>query len=252
MTFNDRIREARKNKKLTQEKLGALVGLAKTTIAGYENGHSEPNMNNLYKIMMALDVDANYLFQDEMSDEMKRRAFGDNYASNAWSTPLVEAYASNPVPTQENVCKLLDIPHVIPGVADNTSIEEDDEDPDPFRTSVQAAAAGTGVYLGPEEFVTILVEAGCLPRNASFGVPVSGDSMEPKYHDGDILIVSKEKADIGHVGVFTMDGKGYVKILRNGYLESLNSDYDDIPMTPDIICNGAVIGVLDKDCIVEE
>ena len=113
-----------------------------------------------------------------------------------------------------------------------------------FRISEQPAAAGNGVYLGPESFYTVMVRTDALPRNAAFGVPVSGDSMEPKYHDGDILIVSTDKPERGEVGIYTMDGQGYVKVRGNNELLSLNPAYDPIPMTEDIICNGKVIGVL--------
>ena len=116
-----------------------------------------------------------------------------------------------------------------------------------FRISEQPAAAGNGVYLGPESFYTVMVRSDALPRNAAFGVPVSGDSMEPKFHDGDILIVSTEKPQRGEVGIYTMDGQGYVKVLGNNELISLNPNYAPIHMTEDIICNGKVIGVLDKD-----
>lgn len=116
-----------------------------------------------------------------------------------------------------------------------------------FRISEQPAAAGNGVYLGPESFYTVMVRSDALPRNAAFGVPVSGDSMEPKFHDGDILIVSTEKPERGEVGIYTMDGQGYVKVLGNNELISLNPNYAPIRMTEDIICNGKVIGVLDKD-----
>lgn len=42
MSIHDRIKEARKNKHLTQEQLGDLINVAKTTITGYEKIESHP------------------------------------------------------------------------------------------------------------------------------------------------------------------------------------------------------------------
>jgi len=67
--FKDRLREARKTAHFTQERLAEQVGVKKSTIAGYESGHSEPDMEKLIKIMKILNVDANYLCQDEMQNK---------------------------------------------------------------------------------------------------------------------------------------------------------------------------------------
>lgn len=68
MAFNNRLKEARISKELTQEQLAVNIGVAKSTVTGYEKGNSEPNMLTIQKIMDALDVDANFLFQDEMNN----------------------------------------------------------------------------------------------------------------------------------------------------------------------------------------
>ena len=65
--FKDRLRAARKSKGYTQETLASQIGVKKTTISGYESGNSEPDMQKLIQLMKVLDVDANYLYQDEMS-----------------------------------------------------------------------------------------------------------------------------------------------------------------------------------------
>ena len=65
MSINDRIKEARKNKGITQEQLGELIGVAKTTITGYEKNR-EPSAAKVGEIADALDVDVNFLFQDEV------------------------------------------------------------------------------------------------------------------------------------------------------------------------------------------
>lgn len=75
MSLGDRIREARKNKNLTQEQLGSLIGVAKTTIAGYEKDR-EPTAAKIGEIADALCVDANYLLQDEV------KAFNDSHATS--------------------------------------------------------------------------------------------------------------------------------------------------------------------------
>ena len=132
------------------------------------------------------------------------------------------------------------------------AIQDDVEDPEdnmtyfPLRCSTQSASAGTGTYLGPEAFETIHVRDNELTRRASFGVPVSGDSMEPTYHDGDILMVEgSEEIEVGEIGIFTIDGEGYVKELGAGELISLNPRYDPIPIGDSIRCHGRVIGILD-------
>lgn len=49
---------------------------------------------------------------------------------------------------------------------------------------------------------------------ADFGVPVRGDSMEPRFHNGDIILISmKQPVEVGDIALVTMDGCGYVKKL---------------------------------------
>lgn len=78
MAIKDRIKEARLNKKYTQEQLAIQIGVAKSTVTGYEKGNSEPSIETIGKIMTVLGVDANFLWQDETDfpikvsyDEMK-------------------------------------------------------------------------------------------------------------------------------------------------------------------------------------
>lgn len=68
MAFNERLKEARINASLTQEQLAERIGVAKTTLSGYENGNREPSVAIIAKVMQALQVDANYLYQDEMGN----------------------------------------------------------------------------------------------------------------------------------------------------------------------------------------
>ena len=66
--FSDRLKEARIMRHMTQSDLSAKVPiLSPSTISNYEKGKSEPDMYRLSRLIEALDVDANFLLQDEMS-----------------------------------------------------------------------------------------------------------------------------------------------------------------------------------------
>lgn len=71
MAIKDRIKEARQNNHLTQEQLAVKLGIAKSTLAGYETGSREPSVEIMGKIMLALNIDANYLWQDETDFPMQ-------------------------------------------------------------------------------------------------------------------------------------------------------------------------------------
>lgn len=79
MAIKDRIKEARLNKKYTQEQLANLIGVAKSTVTGYEKGNSTPSIDIFYKIMSVLDVDANYMYQDDMRELYKDKATPEEF-----------------------------------------------------------------------------------------------------------------------------------------------------------------------------
>lgn len=64
--FRERLKQARNRSGLTQDQIAKLLDIAKSTYAGYETGNSEPDMSRIEKLMNILDVDANFLWQDEM------------------------------------------------------------------------------------------------------------------------------------------------------------------------------------------
>lgn len=66
MAFNDRLKESRTIAGLTQEQLSEKLGIAKSTLSGYESGNREPSIATVAKILDILGIDANYLYQDEV------------------------------------------------------------------------------------------------------------------------------------------------------------------------------------------
>lgn len=118
----------------------------------------------------------------------------------------------------------------------------------------QPASAGEGFDLSDEHMEEWLVRYNELTRRADFCLNVQGHSMEPKFHDGDIALIRQQPAvDVGEIGLFIVDGKGYIKKQGPDRLISLNPDYDDVYSGEfsDTRCVGKVIGVLNPDWIVE-
>lgn len=103
----------------------------------------------------------------------------------------------------------------------------------------QPAAAGLGNYLDEPDFRVEQYPPKVIPQKADFGVIISGDSMEPKIHDGGTVFVQAMPAiDSGQIGIFVLDGKAYCKKLAVDYenreikLVSLNPKYEDIHVGP--------------------
>ncbi|NLR32244.1 helix-turn-helix domain-containing protein [Levilactobacillus tujiorum] len=60
--FPERLKELRKQEPgLTQEKLASQLGMAKTTLASYEQGKRQPDLKTLTKIADRFSVTADYL-----------------------------------------------------------------------------------------------------------------------------------------------------------------------------------------------
>ena len=63
--FGDRLKLLRKNKKLSQKKLGEKLGMAISTISGYEKGTRTPDLDKLKLIADFFNVSIDYLLERE-------------------------------------------------------------------------------------------------------------------------------------------------------------------------------------------
>lgn len=109
------------------------------------------------------------------------------------------------------------------------------------------ASAGVGEYLHEDTTSYIKVPATNLTQRSSFALRVHGDSMEPDYFDGDIVLVDADAdVNVGDVGIFIVNGEGFIKQRGKGRLISLNNKYKDIRISADdtCVCKGKVIGSL--------
>lgn len=114
-----------------------------------------------------------------------------------------------------------------------------------------AVSAGTGEPLGDTYYSTKLeIPTEQVPESAHCCLRVNGDSMEPAYKDGDIVFIQRldESVRVGEIGVFSLNGEGYMKRLGRKELESLNPKYNPILIREfdDLRCFGRVLGKVSK------
>lgn len=255
--FSDTLKDLRVKVGMSQKEAYEALGVKQSTFSSWETGKSEPPGDVLMKLLQMYKV----------SDVLG--AFGYNGYNedgsiklNLPESEMIKKYRALDKRGKEKVDTLLNWEtermQEIQRIKDSLKTEAAAEIIPmarrlPIPLSLQPVSAGRGAYLGPEEFETIFVNENSLTKCASFAVCVSGNSMEPSYSDGDILLIQRaDDIQIGEIGVFTLDGEGYVKERGDGELISLNPEYDPIPMNEGVRCNGRVIGILDPDWIVDK
>lgn len=133
--------------------------------------------------------------------------------------------------------------------ADEQPEPEDDEPEQPLikiMHSFYKVSAGRGFDLsGDENREEIEIPDTHEARKADYALTIQGDSMEPIYYDGDIVLVKEQDSvEIGQVGIFVLVGFGFIKKYNGDRLISLNEKYDDILLEDysDCRCDGRVIG----------
>ena len=111
-------------------------------------------------------------------------------------------------------------------------------------------SAGVGEFLADATRIEdIVIPDDPRTAEADFALRINGDSMEPKYHSGDILLVqATDMVEEGELGIFVLDGSGYFKRYGGDHLISLNPKYPPIPLKDfeDVACCGRVVGKLKK------
>ena len=109
------------------------------------------------------------------------------------------------------------------------------------------ASAGTGVLLDSNYYEVAAMPDTPMTRKANFAIWVNGHSMEPKFKDGDLVLVrTQPTVDVGEIGIFIVNGNGFIKKQGEDRLISLNPDYDDVEISEwdEVYCKGKVLGKL--------
>lgn len=230
MSFAERLRERREELGMNQADLADILGVTKAAISNYENAISTPRPEILFNIFRALKCDANSLFQDELGDIINRKEF-----FSAAEKALMWKYRKLDSHGKESIRMIL--------AHELSRCEETDEKRlDGLMAAYQAeytkviplsgrVSAGQGIE-SIEEYDTITG-----PPSADFALIIDGDSMEPRFHDGQVIYVKQqpvlENGEIGVVQVFTEEDflpRVFLKKIKThkerAELISLNPAYD--------------------------
>lgn len=249
MSLNERIKEARIAKGITQEQLGSLIGVAKTTVAGYEKNR-EPTAAKVGEIADVLGVDISFLFQDEVKVMRNIRATPEEMEKLVKKYRLLDTFG------QEAVERIIDVElkRCIYESNQGRGAEEIAREPRVLYlpAPMQKASAGRGALADDDSAEQIKVLHNSHTIKADYIMTVSGDSMEPEIADGERLLIREQPAvEDGELGIFLRGGERYVKRLLGGALVSANPAYPDIPLDEDSRCIGKVISVLDPSWVLE-
>ena len=110
-------------------------------------------------------------------------------------------------------------------------------------------SAGAGEFLADASRTDIMIPDDARTAEADYALRIKGDSMEPRYRSGDILLIqTAESVEEGELGIFILDGAGYFKKYGGDHLISLNPDYAPIPLRDfaEVSCCGRVVGKLKR------
>lgn len=299
-----KLKELRKEHKLSMKELGKILGLSESTISLYEAGKREPDIKTLIKIADYFNVSVDVLLsrdetnKDEILDNHSLSMFNfekmcddldehslDKIHSVLYSlrriqyndalfakdkqylfstiTELIgriERYVDD-FRTATDFGKVFDysfhnkrfINGEVAVLKRITNLITPEQKPVAESTIVipfyeTPVSAGTGSWLGDD----ILAEWLTVPRNdmttsADFALKISGDSMQPKFSNGETVLVKQTSSVFeGEIGVFVLNGESYIKKLGKKELVSLNPAYKPIPLHgfDDVRCVGKVLGAL--------
>ena len=232
-----RVKYFREKRGMEQMALAEMLGVKSNAISNWEHGRTRPDLNQIPKICAALGIGFYDLFgvDDPMRTfTAKERAIIEDYrylneqnksVFNAVLTTLTERQRAEECPP---ITKLIKFQKQLAAGFD-VSAEFDDE--------------GEDIYLYSSEEVD---SADCV-------FTVSGDSMEPEYHDGDLVLVRRYpgcgKLRPGDVGAFMIGNETYIKEYQKDGLHSYNEAYKTMHFNSDdhVILIGKVMGLVEEE-----
>lgn len=240
-----RLKEAREQKNLTQQQLADLIGASHNSINDWENDKNKPDLDTIGMLCDVLDITPNYLFGKD-GDALSPF---DKELLNKFHNKLDDMGRDNVLYIIDNEIKRVEQINQLKAQNEKIQIDNTEEsniDMHLINYYYRVASAGTGqiIFDMPP---TKRIEIPNTPeyRKVDYAIGVNGNSMEPLYYDGDILLVEMtEDIDIGDIGIFRVNGESFVKKLGETELISINPNAKNIPLNESAGCMGKVIGKL--------
>ena len=238
MSIGTKISEIRKSKKMKIETLSQKSGVPISTLKKILSGATkDPQIDTIKAIARALectleDFDDNSNLKNYSAVEKKLIADYrklDDHSKEVVQVVIRKELEGN-IPSEPNYDNIIPIKKYQVPYYD------------------MPVSAGTGNPLD-EEYPEKIDLAEQPPKGTDFIVRVSGDSMEPTYHDGDKLFVKEQPSiEVGDIGIFVVNGNAYVKELGIDKLISHNEKYPDIIINEYITskCCGKVLGICEE------
>ena len=229
----ENITHFRKQRGITQKELAKEVGITASTMTDYMKLRSAPSFGVIQKLADYFGVkksDIDTTFKEESTNSLPD---APDLLTQQITDKVVQLTTQNKKIVLRTSEELLESQKN----EEETKINEVSEVIQLYSYDYydHPASAGTGQYLND-----VRVERIELPVDidADFVIPIKGDSMEPDYHDGDLVFI-QTSVDLndGVIGVFNYNGDAYIKQLvidkDQAYLHSLNPAYKDMPITPE-------------------
>ena len=268
-SYLDRIKLMKNEKKMTNEQLSERTGIPLGTLSKILAGMSDsPKLSNIIAICNALDCSVEYIVSGTPENT-------NNYSLSGEEIRMIESwreldpYGRDLVETvifkeaQRAAATAVQAPVSAPANSERTTARilpamrpQGRYAGEAVRSGKRAillyelpVSAGVGVYLDEAEAESINIPDNDKTADADYALRISGNSMEPKYRDGDILLVrNTDSIDVGELGIFLLDGCGFFKVFGGDRLLSLNPEYGPILLKDfaDVQCKGQVVGKLKR------
>jgi len=219
---------------MTQAELARRSGIPASTISSLIiRNNSRVDIEALVSICSALDCDLNEYLNEIQGEPLptvptlfaKKYQSLDSYGKSVVDTVLELEYQRCADEIDKPRANIISLPK-----------------------STLKASAGTGDWLDDEGYERIDVTDTVEARKATLIIEVDGDSMLPEYANGDLVLVNTEIIpEPGDIGIFVVNGDGYIKQLGDGELISINPEWDNITIDTDdkVRAVGVVIGKAD-------